>query len=103
MRFILKFSFPTESGNKFLSDPEFGAKLSQLVSDMKPEAVYLTPVSGRRGGYIVVNLDDASQIAAYGEPFFHWLNAEVEYIPVMTPEDLARADLEGTIRKWGRS
>ncbi len=103
MRFILKFSFPTESGNKLLSDPEFGARLSQLISEMSPEAVYLTPLGGRRGGYVVVNLDDASQIAGYAEPFFHWLNAEVEYIPVMTPEDLSRADLEGTIRKWGRS
>lgn len=103
MRFILKFSFPTESGNRLLSTAEFGAKMQELISGMNPEAVYLCPVGGRRGGYIVVNFDDASKIAAYAEPLFHWMSADVEFFPVMTPEDLARADLEGIVGKWGGS
>lgn len=101
MRFLLKFSVPIEKGNERLRDPEFGARLRDLVSDMKAEAAYFCTVNGRRGGYIVVNLDDASKISAYAEPFFYWLNAEVEYIPVMVAEDLARADHEGNIKKWG--
>ena len=100
MRFILKFSFPTESGNDNLRDPEFGTKLQQLLQEMNAEAAYFCTVDGRRGGYIVVNFDDASKIAGFAEPLFYWLKADVEYIPVMVAEDLAKADHEGTIKRW---
>ena len=101
MRFLLKFSVPTDAGNNAIRDPEFGAKLQQWLSQMQAEAAYFTTVNGRRGGYIVVNFDDASRIAAFAEPLFYWLQAEVEYIPVMAAEDLARADLEGAVKTWG--
>ncbi len=39
----------------------------------------------------MVNLDDASQIPAVAEPFFLWLKADVDFVPVMLPEDLAKA------------
>ncbi len=97
----MKFSVPTEAANEAIRDPEFGAKLQQLLSDINAEAAYFALVNGRRGGYIVVNFDDASKIAGFVEPLFYWLKAEVEYIPVMLPEDLAKADLEGAIKKWG--
>jgi hypothetical protein len=101
MRFLLKFSVPTEAGNEMIRNPEFPAKLEQWLSDINAEAAYFCPVNGRRGGYIVVNLDDASKIADFAEPLFYMAKAEVEYIPVMLPEDLAKADLEGAIKKWG--
>lgn len=101
MRFILKFSLPTESGNETLRDPEFGPKLRQLIADMQAEAAYFCTINGRRGGYIVVNFDDASRVAGFAEPFFYWLKAEVEYIPVMTGEDLARSNIQDVIKKWG--
>ena len=103
MRYLLKFDFPTESGNSTLRDPEFGKKMETLLSDMKAEAAYFAPVNGRRGGYIVVNMDDASQIPALAEPLFLWLKAEVEFIPVMLPEDLANAGpaIGAAFQKWG--
>ena len=45
-------------------------------------------MNGARGGYIVINMDDASEIPAKAEPFFQELGATVEFFPVMTPEDL---------------
>src|SRR5205085_2185135 len=101
MRCILKFSCPTESSNENLRDPEFGAKLQQLIADMKAEAAYFCTVNGKRGGYIVVSLDDASKIASFAEPLFYWLKAEVEFIPVMLAEDLAKADIEVAVKQWG--
>lgn len=58
----------------------------------------------QRGGYIVVNFDDASKIPALAEPLFLWLNADLEFIPVMVPEDLQKAgpSIESAIQKWGR-
>jgi hypothetical protein len=92
-----------EEGNKALRDPEFGAKMKQLLSDMNAEAAYFTTVDGQRGGYIVVNFDDAAKIPGIAEPLFFWLKAEVEFIPVMVPEDLAKAGpaIEAAIKRWG--
>ena len=48
-------------------------------------------------------MSDASQIAAIAEPFFLWLKADLEFIPVMMPEDLMKADpaIQAAVKKWG--
>ena len=40
--------------------------------------------------------------AAIAEPFFIWLKAEIEFYPVMTPEDLGKAGpaIEAAFKKW---
>jgi hypothetical protein len=103
MKYIMKVRMSKESGNDNLRDPEFGKKMQEALAEVRAEAAYFTTIGGDRGGYIVVNMDDASQMAAYAEPFFHWMNAEIEFLPVMTPEDLAKAGpaIEKAVRKWG--
>jgi hypothetical protein len=51
----------------------------------------------------VLNLNDASEIPAVAEPFFLWLNAEIEFLPVMRPEDLQKAGpaIGAVVKKWG--
>jgi len=48
-------------------------------------------------------MDDASQMVAKAEPFFLWLQADVEFIPVMTPEDLAKGGpgMAAAVKNWG--
>jgi hypothetical protein len=60
------------------------------------------PKGGQRGGIIVVNVSDVSQIPALAEPWFLTANAKVEFIPAMTPEDLAKAgpSIEAAIKKY---
>ena len=103
MRFLVKFSIPIDRGNSQIPDPEFGMKMQQLLSDMKAETAYFTAVNGQRGGYIVMNLDDASQIPAVAEPLFLWLKADIEFIPVMLPADLAKAapTIGAAAKRWG--
>lgn len=104
MKFILKVKFPSgEEGNKVFKDPMFGKKMQEILSEVKAEAAYFTSVCGSRGGYVIVNMDDASQIPAIAEPFFLYLKAEVNFFPAMTPEDLGKAapDMENAIKKWG--
>jgi len=103
MRFLITFSFPTETGNIKLADPEFGAKFSTLLKEIGAEAVYLCPVDGKRGGYVIVSFNDSSMIASIAEKFWNWLNAEVKFTPVMIPEDLAKAmsEIKSTISKFG--
>lgn len=103
MRYLVKFSIPIEAGNTAIREPEFGAKMQQLLSEINAETAYFTAVNGQRGGYIVVNFDDASKIPAIAEPLFFWLKADVEFIPVMLAEDLAKAGpaIEAAVKKWG--
>jgi hypothetical protein len=44
-----------------------------------------------------------SQMAAMAEPLFYWLKADVEFIPVMLPQDLAKAGpaIGAAAKKWG--
>ena len=103
MRFLIKMEIPNEAGNPAIRDPKFGEKMQTLLKDLKAEAAYFTTVKGHRGGYIVVNIDDASQIVAKAEPLFFWLKANVKFIPVMLPEDLAKAGpaMAAAVKKWG--
>ena len=103
MKYIMKVRIPNEFGNDLLKDPLFGKKMMDLLAEVKAEAAYFTTIDGARGGYIVVNMDNASQMPSLGEPAFAWLKAEVDFIPVMTPEDLGKAgpSIEAAFKKWG--
>jgi hypothetical protein len=103
MKYIMKVRMDTDKGNVALSDPEFGHKMSELLAEIKAEAAYFSTIRGHRGAYIVINLNDASEIPAVAEPFFLWLNAEIEFLPVMRPEDLQKAGpaIGAVVKKWG--
>ena len=102
MRYLMRVRIPIEAGNKALADPKFGERMNSALAEVGAEAAYFTAVDGQRGGYIVVNLKDASEIPAKAEPFFLWLNADVDFIPVMIPEDLAKAGpaIGAAVQKW---
>jgi hypothetical protein len=60
-------------------------------------------MAGFRGGYCVVDMEDASQMVAMAEPIFLGMGATVDFQPVMTAEDLAKAApmMEQVSRKYG--
>ena len=103
MKYILKLKMSLEQGNKAISDPQFGQKMSELLSTIKAEAAYFTTICGNRGAYIVLNINDASEIPGIAEPFFLWLGADVDFLPVMTPEDLAKGGpgMGAAVKKYG--
>jgi hypothetical protein len=104
MKYIMKVRFPSgEEGNKILKDPNFGKKMQDLLAEVKAEAAYFSTICGSRGGYIIVNMDDASQMPAIAEPFFIWLKADIDFLPVMTIQDLGKAgpSIEAAFKKWG--
>jgi hypothetical protein len=75
--------------------------MQKIMAELKPEAAYFTELEGHRGGIIVVNMDNPSQVPALAEPWFLIFNATVELRVAMTPEDLGRAGLEALGKKWG--
>jgi len=103
MRYIMKVRIGQDRGNEVLRDPEFGHKMNDLLSEIKAEAAYFTTIDGQRGAYIIVNMNDSSELPAVAEPFFLWLDADIDWIPVMKPEDLGKAgpSIGAAVAKWG--
>jgi Domain of unknown function (DUF3303) len=90
MRMMLRFTLPVEKGNQAYSDGSLGKTLESLMNKLKPEAAYFGPTDGKRGGIMVFDLTEPSQIVEVAEPLFSNLNAAIEIIPVMTGDDLRK-------------
>ena len=90
MRMMLKFTLPVEKGNAAINDGSLGRTMESIISKLKPEAAYFTPMDGKRGGVIFFDLADPSQIPEVVEPLFMNLNAATELTPVMNADDLRK-------------
>lgn len=82
-----------------------GSTVASILEDQRPEAAYFPADGGNRSAFLVVDLDDESQMPAIGEPWFLALNATVEFQPIMVAEDLMRASgaIEQAVAKYGRA
>ena len=101
MRMLMIAKSPLEPFNSRVKDGSAGRTLRAVIEELRPEAVYFTEIDGKRTCVMVVDLKDASQIPSVAEPFFLNFNASVEFHPVMSPEDLAKAGLSELGKKWG--
>lgn len=89
---MMQFTIPVEAGNNAAMSGAFGAAFQKTLESLKPEAAYFgAGTSGERGGVIVFDMKDTSQIPAIAEPFFLAFNAKVTFFPVMSAQDLAKA------------
>jgi hypothetical protein len=100
MRMLVKVKFSKAEFNQAVRDGSVGQKVSRILEDLKPEAVYYTNEDGERLAILIIDLPDPSKIPALAEPWFLTFNADVEFQVVMTPEDLQKAGLEGLGKKW---
>ena len=103
MRFMLTFQIGLEQGNAAVKDGTLGQTIQSILNEIRPEAAYFADIDGSRGGYLIINMDDASRIVAIAEPLFLGLGATIKLQPVMTPEDLDRASeaLQLAAQKYG--
>ncbi len=100
MRFIFKFSIPPEKFNDALLDGTVGDKIGEILEETRPEATYFFADGGRRGGLLIVDLKDTSEIPRIAEPWVLNFNAEIEFIPTMTADDLRKAGLDAIGKRW---
>jgi len=100
---MLTFRIPMDKGNALVKDGKIGDTIQSLLEDLKPEAAYFVDIEGARGGHLVVNMDEASQIPGMVEPLFLALGATVHTHPVFTPQDMPRAmeALEQAAQNYG--
>jgi len=97
---LLHVKIPHEPFNTAVKDGTAGTKIQRILHELKPEAVYFTESQGRRGGILIVNVDNPSKVPTFSEPWFLTFNADCEFHIVMTPEDLAKAGLDELGKKW---
>jgi hypothetical protein len=102
MRFVMHVSLPVEKFNQAVRDGSAGKKIARILDELKPEAAYFFARGGKRGGFLIVNLPNTSDIPRFAEPWFLTFDATVEFLPTMTPDDLARAGLDELGKKWGK-
>jgi hypothetical protein len=78
--------------------------VQQILTDLKPEAVYFASENGQRTGYIFFDMTDPSQLPAAAEPWLLTFNAGITVTPAMTPADLAKAGpaIAATVEKYGK-
>jgi hypothetical protein len=102
MRFLLKVNMTVESGNAAAKAGKLGTTISSILAELKPEAAYFTATNGQRTGFIFLEMKDASQIPAIAEPWFLAFNANIEFYPVMIPDDLAKASsaIDKAVKKY---
>jgi len=92
MRMLMHMTIPVEAGNEAARTGAFGAPFAKYLEELKPEAAYFTTMAnGERGGFVVFDLKDTSDIPGIAEPLFLKYNARVTFSPVMNAADLAAA------------
>jgi hypothetical protein len=103
MRFMLTLLVPPEEGNAAMKDGRFMSAFKSVMEELQPEAAYFAEIEGARGGYGVVNMDDAAQIPAICEPLFLGLGATVQIHPVFTLDGMPRITeaIEQARQKYG--
>ena len=101
MRIMMVCSLPVEPFNEAVKDGSTGAKMKKIMDAIKPEAAYFTALNGKRTAILIVDLPDPSKIPSLAEPWFLTYNASVDMYPVMLPQDLAGAGLDGLGKAWG--
>jgi hypothetical protein len=101
MRIMMIVSLPVETFNAAVKDGSTQAKMKKILDQVKPEAAYFTAFNGKRTAVLIVDLADASKIPSLSEPWFLTFNATVDMYPVMLPQDLAAAGLDGLGKAWG--
>ncbi len=105
MRYLLKATIGSEDGNRAIKNGSLGKNMKEILGELKPEAAYFGPdQNGKRTAFLIVNINDASEIVKTAEPFFLAFNADVQLTPVMTAEDLDKGfrNLETLVSKYAQ-
>ncbi len=106
MRMMMQMTMPAEAGNHAARRGALGTTVQKVLETLKPECAYFgAGASGERGGFIVFDMKDPSEIPAIAEPFFLAFNAKVTFFPVMNAQDLAKAipSIEKAVKEHGKA
>ena len=72
MRMMVTFSIPCESGNDIVRSGEIAQVFQKLMEDIKPEAAYMYPRDGQRGGHLIINMTDFIRSSCCSRAYLVW-------------------------------
>jgi hypothetical protein len=90
MRMLMTVEMDTEATNRGIKDGSLPKLMNSALQDMHPEAAYFGTHDGHRTAYIILDINEPSQMVQTSEPFFMDLKAKVTWSPVMNAEDLEK-------------
>ncbi len=100
MKMLLTVEFPLEPFNSLVRNGKVGEIIGRILETIKPETAYFTEQDGKRGGIFVINIQTASEVPSFAEPFFLKFQADCRFRILISPQDLQKAGLEELGKKW---
>jgi hypothetical protein len=100
MKMLLTVDIPHEPFNSLMRSGKVGEVIGRILETIKPEACYFSEQDGRRGAVLVVDVQAASDLPAFSEPFFLNFQADCKFRILMNVQDLQKADLPAIGKKW---
>lgn len=91
MRFLVRATVSLEAGNAQLRRPGFGEKLMRTLASLNAEATYFAVENGARVIYLIVTVLGSDEIPRIAEPLWVVCEATVDFIPLITLEDMEKA------------
>ncbi len=88
MRFMLVVRMSTEQASLAVREGRIGDALQRTMERLRPEAAYFGPIEGKRGGFVVINMEEGSDVVTKLERLWPELGATIELFPVATPDEL---------------
>lgn len=100
MRMLLSVHIPHEPFNAYVRDGTVGETIRRILDESKPEQVWFTEQHGTRGAILILDVASPSRIPALAEPWFLKFDADCEFRIVMSPDELAKAELDKIGKAW---
>ena len=100
MKMLLNVDIPHEPFNSLVRAGTAGDTIGKIGDSLKPQAVYFTEQHGRRSAVLLIEVDSASDVPRFAEPFFLKFNADCRFRIVMSPDDLGKAGLGELGKRW---
>lgn len=91
MRMMVTWKADVATTNELVRNGTLMDSIQAMIDQLKPEAAYFYANDGCRGGHLVFDMADSSQIPLIAEPLFQQHNATVDFTPVMNIDDLQKA------------
>ncbi len=89
MRVMIRCHLDREAGNLAMADGSLAEVLGRVFDLIRPEAAYFLTEKDQRTFYAFADLTGPELIPQVAEPLFQRLGGSVEFIPVMTRDELA--------------
>lgn len=99
MKYLITARISNDAYRNLVSNGKLMERLNRLMEEIKPEAFFFA-ANGKRTNYIIIDADNPTELPSVAEALYLGMDAEVEFEPILTPDDIAKIDLQKITEKW---